>query len=166
MAETNAVTLSLITTVTQVLDATATPGATTPRVTHNGFNTSTTLNATSTPAVTKSATFTQALTAGAATVDLTTLTGTNGAVVTGAGLRVQVLKIRSKSANTAAVTVASGASDGYDGYGSAFSVDIPAGGTVVLYAPECGTDISATNKTLDLASSDTDAILEFQIAMG
>ena len=90
--------------------------ATKRRVTHDQFNTTSELNAASTPPVTKVAALQAALTAGAATVDLTSLTGTNGATVDGTGLRVQAMKLRNPSTNANAITVVEGASNGYDGF--------------------------------------------------
>ncbi|MCP4640736.1 MAG: hypothetical protein GY851_09900, partial [bacterium] len=49
---------------------------------------------------TKTARWTTTLTAGAATIDLTSLTGANGASVTATGLKLQMLGIKPGSANT------------------------------------------------------------------
>ena len=62
-------------------------------VTHTGFNTSATLTSSSSPAASKVAAFQQSLSTGTATVDLTSLTGTNGASVDGTGLMVQIIKV-------------------------------------------------------------------------
>ena len=76
------------------------------RVTHDQFNTTLELSAASTPPVTKVAALQAALVAGAATIDLENLTGTNGAAVVGTGLRVQAMKVRNPSTNANAITIA------------------------------------------------------------
>jgi len=133
-------------------------------VTHDLFNTAKTLNVDSTPPVTKVANFEQALTVGAATIDLTSLAGTNGASIDGTGLRVQMLKLRNKDANNP-VTIEEGASNGYDGFGSGFSVTIAEEGEVTLLTNDAGTDIGATNKTLDLSGTGSEEV-EVSIVMG
>ena len=89
-------------------------GASNPIIRHNGFNAPksgeaevATLTASTTPAATKVAEGNLALTAGAYTIDLTSLTGTNGASVTFNGLTVRNILIRNKGA--AAMTFAKGA---------------------------------------------------------
>ena len=57
-------------------------------VVHDGWNQELLLNGASAAPVTKVAAFQQALSSGAATIDLTALTGANGATVDGTGLKV------------------------------------------------------------------------------
>lgn len=146
----------LATNMTEANDAT---------VRFNGMDTTATLNASSTPAVTKAAFFAQALTGGAATVDLTALTGANGATVDGSGLRVQLLKAQNPSTNTGAITIAIGASNGYDGFGAAFSVAVDPGAEILIRTDDAGSDIGATKKNLDLSGTGTEA-LTLGIIMG
>ena len=84
------------------------------KVRHDQFNGAAGLTASTTPPVTKVAAFEKALSAGAATIDLTNLTGTNGATVDGTGLKVQVLKIKNKATNANPITIKTGLTDGYD----------------------------------------------------
>jgi hypothetical protein len=120
-------------------------------VTHNGFNSSAALNAGSTPPATKCAYFTQALTAGAATIDLTALTGTNGATVNGTGLKLQVLKIKNLGANT--LTITTGASNGYAVAGADFSVALAQNQEFTFYGNDATPEIASDAKTIDLAGT-------------
>ena len=60
---------------------------------HNQYNSTQNLNSTTTPPVTKVAAFLKTLAAGAATITLTSLTGSNGVTVDGTDLKVQIFKI-------------------------------------------------------------------------
>ncbi|HOA28101.1 MAG TPA: hypothetical protein PKG51_11380 [Arachnia sp.] len=133
-------------------------------VTHSNFNTSLVLHASSTPPATKVAAFEQALTAGAATIDLTALTGANGVAVDGTGLKVQVLKIRNPDDNDP-VTVAVGASNGYELAGADFSVAIPGGGEFTFYGNDGAPDIGLGAKTLDLSGTGAEKV-EVIVVMG
>ena len=77
---------------------TSVPASTDPIVKHNGYDTSESLTATSDRPITKVAYFSQALTAGTATIDLTALTGTNGLPSTVAALRCKCLRSQSRAA--------------------------------------------------------------------
>ena len=109
------------------------------------------------------------LTAGAATLDLTSLASGNLAAKDFTGLKVQFIKIRNRSANTAAVTIVDGATNGYNIFGDASgSVTIPAGMTLMLGADttEGLQDVAAADKTIDFSSSDADATVDIQIIAG
>lgn len=134
-------------------------------VTHSAFNTAATLNAGSTPPATLNAQFVQALSNGAATIDLTTLTGTNGKVVSGSGLKVQVLKLKAKGTNANVITAAKGASNGYELAGAAWSVALMPGQEVTFFGNDATPDIAAGAKTIDLAGTGTQS-LEVVVIMG
>jgi hypothetical protein len=141
---------------------TGVPAASDKSLSHSGFNTSATINASSTPPGTKCAFFRKALESGSATIDLTALVGTNGAAVNGTGLRVQAIKFKAVAGNAAAITIAKGSSNGYDGLGAAFSLTLAAtsalGAEVMIRTADAGSDIGSANKTLDLSGSGTDAV--------
>ena len=141
------------------------PAATDKGVTHTGYDTTATLNATSTPAATKFAAFEKALSTGTATIDLTALVGTNGAAVDGSGLRVQAIKFRNKSTNANVLTLAKGSANGYDGLGASFSITLPPGGEVLVRTKAGGAVIGGTNKNLDLAGTGAQ-VAEIAIVMG
>jgi len=150
--------------VTEVL-STNVPAGTDKTVTHTGYNTTKTLNGTSSPPATKVAAFEQALTGGAATIDLSALVGTNGATVVGTGLRVQAVKFRGKSDNANPITVAKGASNGYDGFGASFSITLDPGAEVTILPDDAGSDIGSGNKNLDVSGTGTQ-VLECIIVLG
>lgn len=141
-------------TVREVLEAN-TDSAEAPKrtVTHDQFNTALSLKAGSTPAVSKVAAFKQALTAGAATVNLASLTGTNGATVNGTGLKVQVLKVKNLGDNP--LTIIPKATTGYAMFGAigTGSLEILAGGEVLLYGNENAPDVGATSKDFSLSGT-------------
>lgn len=130
------------------------------KVTHGAFDETFTLNATSNPPATTFAGFVKALTAGAATIDLTALTGTNGATVNGTGLKVQVLRVKNLGAND--LTISTGASNGYNFGGSAV---IKPGALFMIYVVDGLPDVAAGAKNIDLAGTTTQTS-EWSIVMG
>jgi hypothetical protein len=132
-------------------------------VTYNGGNVDITLDADSTPAIDSHAVGKQALTAGAATIDLTALTGPNGVAVSLSGKKPRAILLENTGAN--AMTVAKGASNGYTGLGASFSLTLPAGAKVELYVGANGTAVSGTDKTLDLTGTLVQE-LKYQVVCG
>lgn len=170
MASTVAVTYEAKATVVETLDATGAPGAseTKRRVTHDAWNSSKSLGALTTPPATLHAAFEKALAAGTATIDLTALVGTNGIAVNGTGLRVQVLRVRAKSTNANPITIGKGATAGYIGFGTDFSLTLGGGaspGEALIYTADAASDIGPANKTLDLVGTGTQS-LEVEIVLG
>lgn len=128
-------------------------------VAQNGFNLSNVrLNATSTPAVTKSCYKEYALVAGALTIDLTALTDAFGAALDGTGLKVQTVIIVNPAGN-ASINIAPGASNPYPLLGAANDITIPAHASVdthiSMFLPEGCPDVSGTVKTLDITGTGT-----------
>jgi len=156
-------------TFTEILPSAQAPGAASEAartVTQAGFNTAQrTLKSDSSPPVTCGGLFQQALTAGAATIDLTALDGLNDKAVIGTGLRVQLLRLKAPSSNANPITVSKGLSNGYDGLGSAFSVTLQPGAEVTILTNDAGSDIGAGNKTLDLTGTGAQ-VLDVEIIMG
>ena len=147
---------------------TSVPAASNPIITHSAWGTSVSLSASSTPAVSKGAFFSQALTAGAATIDLTALVGTNGIAVDLSGLKVQQLVIINgtvtnnaiAAGSNSAVTVEVGGSNPYDLFGSASGlVVIEAGAGIFHMHNETLEDVDATHCEIDLTGTGTDAFL-------
>jgi hypothetical protein len=143
------------------------PAATAPnrKVRHDQYNGAASLSGSTTPPVTRVAAFEKALSAGAATIDLTSLLGTNGATVDGTGLKVQVLKIKNKTANANPITVKVGLTDGYQLAGANFEAQISPGQEFLFYGNDATPDIGATARTLDLAGTGSQAA-EVIIVMG
>jgi hypothetical protein len=155
------VTFAPTVTVVETLDGNTNSAAAAQRkVTHAEFNDSLTLNATSNPPATKFAGFLLTLTAGAATVNLAALTGTNGATVDGTGLKVQVLRVKNLGANDLAIS--EGASNGYAIGGTR---TIKPGGIETIYSPEGFADIAAADRNIDAAGTGTQTS-EWTIVMG
>jgi hypothetical protein len=140
-----------------------------PTVTTNGMNTTQDLTASTTPPVTKHTAFQQALTAGAATIDLTSLPDSNGvaAAVTFLGLKVQSAKFTNPSTNANNMTVAIGASNGHPLIGSAFTFTIEPGRFVHIGSSgaDAGTDVAAGDRTWDITGTGSQA-LDVQLVAG
>ncbi len=108
--------------------------------------------------ITKAAVFAAAMTDGAATIDLTDIDGPNGVAVDGSSLRIKWAKFSNPSTNGNAITVAIGASNGYDGFGAAFSVALAPGAEALIFTNDAGSDIGATKKTLDISGTGAQAL--------
>ena len=135
---------------------TGVPASAAPVITHSGFNRTLALNASSTPPATKCVSISGSLTAGAATIDLTSMTGANG-TVTFSGLRVQAMYFQNRSSSNP-MTISDGASNGYLIFGnSSGQVTLGPGGSILLYAADYPSDVSGSVKNIDLAGTGTDS---------
>ena len=151
-------------TVAEILE-TGVPAASDAALTHNGYNTTETLGAATTPPSTKCAIFEKALSGGAATIDLENMTGTNGAAVVGTGLQVQVAKFRNPSTNAADMHITFGAANGYDGFGATFDVNLEPGAEMMMFTNDGGAVISATNSDITIAGAGVE-VLECLLILG
>lgn len=133
-------------------------------ITHDQYNTNQSLTPGGTVPVTQAVSFSQALTAGAATIDLTALVGVNNLAVDGTGLKVQAIKFKNPAGN-ASMKIDVGATNGYPLAGAGFETTLLAGQEVVFFGNEAAPDISASAKTFDLTGTGTQAG-EFTIVMG
>lgn len=136
-------------------------GVTTATLVHDAFNETGSLSASTTPAVTMVYDELVALTAGAYTIDLTSLTGSNGAVQDGTGLRVQMIRVKNLGAN--AMTFSEGASNGIALACGTFVV--PASGITQMYLADASPDIAAGDRTIDVAGTGTQTF-EISIYLG
>lgn len=134
-------------------------------VTHDAYSTSGQLTSTTTVPATKSAFFSAVMSGGALTIDLTALTGTNGATVTFNGLKVQLMHLKAPITNAANVTVTAGASNGIDLLGASWSAVLQPGQELMWAGLDLAEDVSATVKTIDLAGTAADT-LEVSLAAG
>lgn len=123
--------------------------ASNPSVTHDGYDESGTLTASTTPPVTKILAKLITLTAGAYTIDLTTETGTNGVAISGTGLRVQAIRIKNLGANT--MTFSEGASNGLALICG--DIIVPAGGITQIFLNDAAPDIASGDRTIDVAGT-------------
>lgn len=126
------------------------------------FNSAPTFDAGTTPAISKAAVFSQALTAGSATIDLTAVT-IRGVAVTLSGLKPVAWLFRVPAGSAGAITIAKGASNGYTGLGSSASILVPVGWTLLLTTAAGGVAnpavaVSGSVKTLDISGTGTDTL--------
>lgn len=141
------------------------PAASDAEIVHSGFDTNAALNSASTPTATKHAAFSKALSAGAATIDLTALTGTGGVTVDGTGLKVVACKFQNPSTNANNIQVCFGASNAYLlGTNAAWKVTL-CPGDEYLGKFHANPSIDSTHKNIDLAGTGTQA-LNCEIVLG
>ena len=132
-------------------------------VTLNAYDESHALSGTTTPPITTPAYFLATLVDGALTIDLTALSGTNGATVSGSGLKVQALHVKNLGAN--ALTIGEGVANGYELAGNAWTCILAQNQEVMFYLNDAAPDIDGTHKNIDLAGTTTQTS-EWSILMG
>lgn len=164
MAELNTCQLNTIVTGLQTLDTSLSATDSDRTLRWDGINTELTLNASSTPAVTKFVRMDQALTAGSATIDLTSLTGANDESVTFSGLKVQVAKFKNKSGN-AEMTIKFGVANPYNLLGASWTLKLADGAEITIYIPEGAPDVAGGAKDIDISGTDSEE-LEVQLFAG
>ena len=109
------------------------------------------------------------LSAGAATIDMSALDQGNLPDVdwTALSVTVQLIKVVAARANTANVVVADGATNGYNIFGDASAqISVPPGGVGMFYGHDGLQAVAAADKTIDLSSSDVDAVVSVQLIAG
>lgn len=125
-----------------------------------------TLDASTTPAVTKHSPYTLSLTAGAATIDLTSLPGiTEDETVDGSGLKVQMACFENPDTNANNMTITFGASNGYLLLGTAWKIILKPGQSFQTYLDDGAPVIDGTHKNIDVAGTGTQSLL-VEIVMG
>lgn len=130
-------------------------------------NSSGTLSPTTTVPITKAWKDQGALTAGAATINLTALARNNLPTIDLTGLKVQFIHVINASTNSAALVIVDGATNGYNILGSATgAISIPVGGQFLFFGNEGLDAVAAGDATIDLSSSDTDATYDIMILAG
>lgn len=125
--------------------------ATRRKVIHDQFDEFGTLTSATSVPVTTVAEAVVALSGGAKTIDLTALTGTNGATVSMSGLKVQIFRFKNLGANQ--MTIVGGAANGYLLWGASGSVIVPAGGIVQFFGNETLADVDGTHKNIDVSGT-------------
>lgn len=160
-------TYQTVTTVVETLAPSNAPfaNATKNQVTHDGLNTNLTLNATSTPPASLHAAFKQLLTAGAASLILTALVGTNGITVNGNGLKIRAVKFKAATSNVNPITVKFGGANPYNLFGSAWQVVLSPGQELTAYFADAAPVIGAGANQIDLAGTGTQE-LDCEIVIG
>jgi hypothetical protein len=123
-----------------------------PIITFSGYNEAATLNASSSVPVAKHASFLGTLTAGALTINLTSLTGANG-TVDFTGLKLQFMRI--KNLGAAFMTFSEGASNGYTLFAASWSLKVWPSSVYQFYFPDVAPDVAAADCTIDVAGTGT-----------
>lgn len=122
-------------------------------VTHDAYGLNTTIKSDTAVPATKVSASVVALSAGAKTLDLTALVGTNGGTVDGTGLKLQVWLLKNLGAN--AMTFTEGASNGYEALGSAFSFILLQNQMAQFYLADSAPDVGGSTKNIDVAGTGT-----------
>ena len=138
-------------------------------VTTNGLNTTRTLTASTTPPVTKYSSGRVTMSGGSGSLDLTSLPDVNGAAaqVTLTGLKPQEVIFRNLSTNANAITIAKGASNGYTGLGSSFTITLQPGDKFHWAGNDNSgvTDVGSGARIFDVTGTGSQ-VLEFLVVAG
>lgn len=138
--------------------------ASSPTITHSAFNFSHSVEATTTITGTKISADTQALTAGAYTLDLTACALTGGTTQTLTGLKIRGYMFRAPTTNTGLITITEGASNGYT-IGTNWKETLAPGQRVVKWLDDEAPAIGASDKTLDVTGTGTETF-DYLIIVG
>ena len=124
---------------------------------HDGYDTSVNLTSSTTPDLTKTSYQTVTLSSGSATIDMTSLS-LNGATVNLNALKPRWVLFNNPSTNSNNITIAKGASNGYDGLGASFSITLEPNMSMLVYFKAQGNAVSGSNKTLDISGTGTETL--------
>lgn len=129
-------------------------------VVHDQFNHSAILTGSTTPPVAKMASFRTTMSDGAASIDLTALTGTHGATIDFTGLVVHALLVKAVSTNGASLALAKHGTNGYSLNSSTTWLMSLHPGAAQLYvsAADTGEAVDATHKVIHVTGTTTDAV--------
>ena len=144
------------------------PGSGRPVVRHDAFKLTQSYSDTTTPVGSKVVSGIIALTAGAATLNLAALAGTQG-TIDGTGLKVRSFWIKNLredgTANANSVTIGPGASNGYNVFGSASGLVTLGPGDVAHWTPQAAQTIASGDRNIDFAGTGTDSF-QFVLILG
>jgi hypothetical protein len=157
MSTTGSVNINLSVTETLALNSGA---ATDPKIQHGISNQAVNYGPTTTIVPTKVWSGTVSLSSGALTLDMTALARSPLATVDLTGLEILAVHAKAVDTNSAFVTMAPGASNGYSSLG--LGVKLPASNEVLFHCP-AGVAVDSTHKTLDFASTHLTAQMEIVI---
>jgi hypothetical protein len=131
----------------------------------NGGDVDETLTASTTPDVTGQGVGIVTLSSGSGTLDLTSLTGVNGAAVSLSGKKPRAILFENPDTNANAITIAKGGSNGYTGLGSAFSLTLQPGQKALVWLNTAGTAVSGSVKVFDISGTGAQ-VLKYQMVGG
>lgn len=134
------------------------------------WNTATLLKSTTTPAVSKVAYFRK----GTGTIDLTSLTGSDGQALSFSGLKVRAAKVRNPTTNTGRITFYGTASNPgypmlnvvYEGSDQGFLMVLVPGQEVTMYLASSAPTVSSTVKDMVVTAAVTGEKLDVALAAG
>lgn len=118
-----------------------------------GINQALSYNSGSTPDAEMVYSGTVTLGSGTATLDLTNIANSEGDTIVSTAHKPRAIKIIAASDNDNVITVSKGASNGYTGLGTSFSIGLLAGESFLSIFGTAVVDISGTVKTLDFAGT-------------
>lgn len=130
---------------------------------HADYDETGTLSSSSAAPITKIVSKLVTLTTGAYTIDLTTITGTNGVAQDGTGLKVQMIRVKNLGANN--MTFSEGASNGLSLFGSSWSKVVYPSGVWQEFLNEGSPDIASGDRTIDVAGTGSQTF-ELTVLMG
>ena len=113
---------------------------------------------TSTPDVALVYEGTVALTAGTATLDLTNVSDKGGNTIATTDLKVRMIYARPTTTNTGALTLTEGSSNGYELFGSGWTIALTAGQEFVAFCDSDTPDVTASTCEIDLSGTGTESI--------
>lgn len=159
MAYTVTADLQGVLSIKQAFDSTSLPGATGggATLTHSAFNEAVTLSS-STVTITKCWVTSKAMSAGAATIDLTSLTDLTQTGTTLSGLKVQAVYFGNPSTNANAITITEGGTNGHALMGSAWKIILQPGQWIVWFGNEASQDVGASDLSWDISGTGSQAL--------
>lgn len=134
-------------------------GSSNNTVTHNQFSKAqVTLNSASTPAVSQVYSQLVTMTAGAKTLDLTSLATLNGGTFDATGLTIIAMRLKASSGNANPITIEPGAANGYDFQGADWQWTGDAEDEALFYSDDNAPTVAGADKDLDISGTGSQTI--------
>lgn len=153
-----AVTMAMTLTTIETLESNVPAAPTGTRtITHSAFNKTGSFTSTSTVPVTKCVYNDFAMTAGAVTINLASITGTNGLAQVGTGLKPQMVLFENVEGNSP-IAITEGASNGHATLGASFLITLKAKQWTMCYLADAADDIGSSDRTWDVTGTGTESI--------
>ncbi len=145
--------------VTETL-GTNVPAASNPQVVHDALSQGVTLNSGSTPSALQYAADLVTLSSGAASIDLTSVSGTNGAAVNGNGQKVIGFQwVRNGAGESHNISMAAAGSNGYAVGGTGSVIIMPPNSSGVIYFGGSAPVIGGTAKAISLTGTGAETVI-------
>lgn len=94
-----------------------------------------------------------AMTAGAVTIDFTSLARHGGASVSFSGKLLRAIMLRNPSTNANDITIVEGASNGLAAFGASFSITLKPGWSIALDLDDDGPTVGSSDRTIDVTGT-------------